>query len=172
MAYNEHATTTAFQMDDSMSHHEAAAWMGERNPTSNSHQADKGTAKQAVLSRHKVEGQRESLLYSEDLGFLPMQKDPRYTLYRNPKNQKFYVKNGDVLQTIEEANLLEHLELLQVSRSNKSTEVRFGSEKAAQQFVDGEISLNGSSFTFRSNAQRRLMVSIHGVYPRISNAAL
>ena len=80
MAYNEHATTTAFQMDDSMSHHEAAAWMGERNPTSNSHQADKGTAKQAVLSRHKVEGQRESLLYSEDLGFLPMQKDPRYTL--------------------------------------------------------------------------------------------
>ena len=40
MAHNEPATPTAFQMDDSMSYQEAAACTGERNPTSNNHQAD------------------------------------------------------------------------------------------------------------------------------------
>ena len=99
-----------------------------------------------------MEGQPENLLYSEDLGFLPMRKDPRYTFYRHPKQQKFDVKNEDILQTIEEAKLLEHLELLQISRPNKSIEVRFDSEKTAQPFVDCEISMNGDSFAFRSNA--------------------
>ena len=45
MGHNEPATTTtAFQMDDSMSHQEAAACTGERNLTSNSHQADQRPA--------------------------------------------------------------------------------------------------------------------------------
>ena len=101
-----------------------------------------------------------------------MRKDPRYTFYRYPKNQKFDVTNEDVLHINEEANLLEDLELLQVSRSNKSIEVRFNSEKTAQHFVDCEIRLNSNSFAFRSNAQRRLRVSIHGVHPNISDAAL
>ena len=59
-----------------------------------------------------------------------------------------------------------------MSRSNKSIEVRFDSEKVAQHFVDCEISLNGNNFAFRSNAQRRLRVSIHGVHPNISDASL
>ena len=75
-------------------------------------------------------------------------------------------------KTIEEAKLLEHLELLQISRPNKSIEVRFDSEKTAQQFVDCEICMNGDSFAFRSNAQRRFRVSIHGVHPTIPDAAL
>ena len=101
-----------------------------------------------------------------------MRKDPRYAFYRHPKQLKFDVKNEDILQNIEQANLLEHLELLQISRSNKSIEIRFDTEKAAQQFVDCEISVNGDSFAFRSNAQRRLRVSIHGVHPTIPDAAL
>ena len=80
--------------------------------------------------------------------------------------------NEDVLHVIEEANLLEHLELLQVSRSNKLIKVRFDSEKAAQHFVDCAISLNGNSFAFWSKAQRRLRVSIHGVHPNISYPSL
>ena len=101
-----------------------------------------------------------------------MRKDPRYTFYRHPKSQKFDVTNEDVLNVIEEDNLLEHLELLQVSRSNKSIEVRFDSDRAAQHFVDCDISLKGNSFAFRSIAQRRLRVSIHGVHPNVSDASL
>ena len=44
----------------------------------------------------------------------------------------------------------------------KSIEVRFNTETAAQHFVDGEIHINGSSYAFRRNAQRRLRVSILG----------
>ena len=82
------------------------------------------------------------------------------------------MKHEDILRAIEEANLLEDLELLQVSRSNKSIEVRFNTETAAQHFVDGEIHINGSSYAFRRNAQRRLRVSIHGVHPNVPDAAL
>lgn len=50
-------------------------------------------------------------------------------------SKKFDIKNEDVLSSMEKVQLLEHLELLQVSRSNKSIEVRFDSERAAQQFA-------------------------------------
>ena len=85
--------------------HQTATCRGERNPTSNSHQADQRTAQQTASSAHLLERQRENLVYSEDLVFLPTRKDPRYTFYRHPKNQKFYVKNEDVLQTISDAAL-------------------------------------------------------------------
>ena len=103
--------------------------------------------------RH-VEGQRENSLYPKDLGFPP-------------------IKNKDDLHAIEEAQLREHLELLlQVSRSNKSIKVRFHSERAAQEFVDCEITLNGNNFALWSNAQRRVRAPIHGVHPSISDATL
>ena len=171
MANSTDAATSA--IDDTVSHQlVAAACTGDSNQPSTNDKADKGTAHQTTPSWHLVEGQPENLLYSEDLGFLPMRKDPRYTFYRHPKQQKFDVKNEDILQTIEEAKLLEHLELLQISRPNKSIEVRFDSEKTAQPFVDCEISMNSDSFAFRSNAQRRLRLSIHGVHPTIPDAAL
>lgn len=50
-------------------------------------------------------------------------------------SKKFDIKNEDVLSSMEKVQLLEHLELLQVSRSNKSIEVRFDSERGAQQFA-------------------------------------
>ena len=132
----------------------------------------KKTAHKISSAEPLLESYRENLLYSKDLGFLPMRKDPRYTLNLHLKNKKFDVKNEDVLYAIEACQLLEHLELLQVSTSNKSIENRFDSERAAQQFVDCEISVNGNSFAFQSNAQRRLSVSIHGMHPSISDAAL
>ena len=98
-----------------------------------------------------------------------MWKDSRYTLNWHLKNKKFDVKNEDVLYAIEACQLLEPL---QVSTSNKSIENRFDSERAAQQFVGCEISVNGNSFAFQSNAQRRLSVSIHGMHSSISDAAL
>ena len=88
------------------------------------------------------------------------------------KLQKLNVKNEDALQAIEEYGVPENLELLQVSRSNKSIEIRFDSEQTAQHFVDCDVKISGSSFPFRRNAQRRLRVSIHGVHPNVPDAAL
>ena len=101
-----------------------------------------------------------------------MRKDPRYVFYRHGKSQKFDVKNEDVLQAIEEHGVLENLELLEVSRTNKSIEIKFDSEQTAQHFVDCEVKISGSSFPFRRNGQRRLRVSIHGVHPNVPDAAL
>ena len=42
--------------------------------------------------------------------FLLTRKDPRYTFHRDPKNQKFDVKNEHVLQTISHT-ALEHKEM-------------------------------------------------------------
>ena len=71
-----------------------------------------------------------------------------------------------------EHGLLQNLELLQVSRSNKSTEIRFDSEQTAQHFVECEVKISGSTFLFRINVQRRLRVCIHGVHPNVPDAAL
>ena len=101
-----------------------------------------------------------------------MRKDPRYVFYQHGKSQKFDVKNEDVLQAIEEHGLLENLELLQVSRTNKSIEIKFSDEQTAQYFVDCKVKISGSSFPFRRNGQRRLRVSIHGVYPNVPGVAL
>ena len=96
-----------------------------------------------------------------------MRKDPRYALYRYLKSKR---ENEDVLKVIEEEHLLKHLGLLQVSKSNKSIEVKFDSEQAAQYFVDCDIWLNSNSWAFWRNAQRQLRVSIHGEHPNIPDA--
>ena len=108
-----------------------------------------------------------------------MRQDPRYVFYRQDKSKKFDLKNEDVLHCLEQLNLLEHLELLQVSRSNKSVEIRFDTEHAAQDFLTCEIAIRGSKVAFRCNAFRRLRVSVHEVHPqclrygtRIRNADL
>ena len=43
--------------------------------------------------RYQIEGQRPNLLYTEDLRYLPMRKDPRYVFYRHEKSKKFHIKN-------------------------------------------------------------------------------
>ena len=101
-----------------------------------------------------------------------MSQDPRYVFYRQDKSKKFDIKNEDVLHALEQIQLLENLELLQVSRSNKSVEIRFDSEKAAQDCLTYDITIRGSKVVFRCNAFRRLRVSIHGVHPNFSDAAL
>ena len=118
-----------------------------------------------------VEVQREKLLYEEDLGFVSMRKDPRYIFYRQDKSKKFHMFKN-VLHCLEQLNLLQHIELLQVSRSNKSIEIRFESKQAAQDFLTYDITIRGSKVAFRCNAFRQLRVSIYGVHPKVSDAAL
>ena len=78
----------------------------------------------------------------------------------------------NVLHCLEQLNLLQHIELLQVSRSNKPIEIRFKSKQAAQGFLTYDITIRGSKVAFRCNAFRRLRVSIYGVHPKVSDAAL
>ena len=167
MANCTDATTTA--IDDRMSHQSGAATATGDSCINTQNQSSKNTK---GPDRYQIVGQRPNLLYTEDLGYIPMRKDPRYVFYRHGKSQKFDVKNEDVLQAIEELGVLENLELLQVSRTNKSIEIKFDSEQTAQNFVDCEVKISGSSFPFRRNAQRRLRVSIHGVHPNVPDAAL
>ena len=88
MAQKGIAMTSAIEMDDSMNHPtEAAAVTGDSNhPKENRNQADTA-ADTPPPAAQVVEGQRENLIYTEELGFLPMRKDPRYTFYRHPKHE-------------------------------------------------------------------------------------
>ena len=83
MAQNEIAITSAIEMDDSMSHsREAAALTGDMNhPKDDRYHAD--TVADATPRASQIV---ENLLYTEELGFLPMRNGPRYTFYRHPKN--------------------------------------------------------------------------------------
>lgn len=97
-------------------------------------------------------------------------EESKILLLPSSEKQSIWHQKWDVLLVIKDARLLDQLRL--VSRSNKSIEVRFESERAAQHFVDCSITLNDNSFTFQSNAKRRLRVPTHGVHPNISDAAL
>ena len=100
-----------------MSHpKEAAALARDSNHTKENRNQGDRAADTSLPAAQVVEGPRENLTYIEDLGFLPMRKDPRYTFYGHPKHERFDITNEDVLHVFEEAELLEHLELLQVSR--------------------------------------------------------
>ena len=57
-------------------------------------------------------------------------------------------------------------------RSNKSVEIRFDMEHAAQEFMAYDITIRGSKVVLMCNAFRRLRVSIHGVNPNISDETL
>ena len=162
-------------MNDSSVSREQATATGEINAQTQQKEQSTTTpdaqAADRPPTRSTVEGQRENPLYKEDPGFVPTRKDPRYVFYRQDKSKKFDVKNEDVLHCLEQLNLLEHLQLLQVSRSNKSVEMRFDTENAAQEFLSYDITIRGSKVVFRCNAFRRLRVSIHRVHPNVSDDA-
>ena len=167
MANSTDAATSA--IDDRMSHQSVAA---PHTGDSSINTENQATTNRKRPDRYQIVGQRPNLLYTEDLGYIPMRKDPQYVFYRHGKSPKFDIKNEDVLHAIEEHGLLQNLELLQVSRSNKSIEIRFDSEQTAQHLVECDVKISGSSFPFRRNAQRRLRESIHWVHPNVPDAAL
>ena len=85
------ATTTA--IDDTVNHQvEAATHTGD----SSNHTPGQSTKNATQSDSYQVVGQRPNLLYTEDLGYLPMQKDPRSVFYRHEKTKKFDMKNEDL----------------------------------------------------------------------------
>ena len=89
---NETPTNVERMDDDSSMSREEATVTGEINTQTQENEQTTTTpdvqAAGKPPTRSTVEGQRENLLYKEDLGFVPTRKDPRYVFYRQDKSKK------------------------------------------------------------------------------------
>ena len=85
-----------------------------------------------------------NLLYEQSLGFIPGslkgRQDPRYVYAKFHKSYKnFDFTHEEVLQILEEANLLKYLQLLQISKPNKSIDILFHTEDATEFFIQKHV---------------------------------
>ena len=120
---------------------------------------------------------RRNLLYEECLGFIPNsmkgRQDPRYVYAKFMKQYKdFDYTNEDFLTIIEELGILQQLQVLQISKPNKSIDVFFRTEDAADIFVKHYISICGKPIPFVRKAKRILRVTAKGVHPEVSDDML
>ena len=91
---------------------------------------------------------RRNLLYEECLGFIPNsmkgRQDPRYVYAKFFKAYKdFDFTNEDFLNVIEEMGLLQQLQILQISKPNKSIDILFWTEDATDIFIKNHIEIRG-----------------------------
>ena len=130
------------------------------------------TAKEQQVKQPNI-----NLLYKECLGFISGirngKQDPRYVYAKFGKDYKdFDYTHEDVLDILEEANLLKYLQVLQISKPNKSIDIYFRTEDAANFFVHKHIEIRGKPIPFIRKAKRVLKVTIKGVHPDMSNDTL
>ena len=85
------ASSNVVGKDDSSLSWKQATAAGEDNPQLQ--QKDRHTAEKPPV-RYTIEGQRENLLYKEDLGFVPVRQDPRYVFYRRIQGMCFIGKTS------------------------------------------------------------------------------
>ena len=121
--------------------------------------------------------QHTSLLYEQCLGFIPGalsgKRDPRYLYANFPKDYKeFDFTYEDIREVLEEAHLLQYLEILQISKLNKSLDVYFTTEDAAQFFVNIHIKIRGKRIPFIRKAKCILKVTINGIHPDLTDDEL
>ena len=95
------------------------------------------------------------------MGFIPGslggKRDPRYVYAKFPKEYKeFDYTHKDLLQILEEANLLKYLQLLQISKPNKSIDMYFSTEHAAEFFIGKHVEVSRKPITFIRKAKRIL----------------
>ena len=125
----------------------------------------------------QVTNYNSNLLHEETFGFIPGtlrgRQEPRYVFAKIPKQyREFDFTNEDVLKVLDEADLLQHLQLLQISKTDKSIDIRFRTEDAADFFVRKHIEIREKPVPFIRKAKRILMVVIKGVHPEMTNAEL
>ena len=96
-----------------------------------------------------------------------------YIYGKFPKDYKeFDFTRKDISQILEEAKLLQYLEILKISKSNKSIDVYFSTEDAAQFFIDKHIETRGKPMPFIRKANRILRVTISGIHPDLTDDEL
>ena len=84
----------------------------------------------------------------------------------------FDYTNEDFLDIIEEMGLLQQLQILQISKPNKSIDVFFRTEEAADMFVKQHITIRGKPIPFIRKAKRILHVAVKDVHPEVSDDML
>ena len=100
-------------------------------------------------------------------------QDPRYVYAKFMKQYKdFDYTNEDFLTIIEELGILQQLQVLQISKPNKSIDVFFRTEDAGDIFVKQHISIRGKPIPFVRKAKRILRVTVKGVHPEVSDDML
>ena len=100
-------------------------------------------------------------------------QDPRYVYAKFFKAYKdFDFTNEDFLNVIEEMGLLQQLQILQISKPNKSIDILFRIEDAADIFIKKHIEIRGKPIPFIRKAKRILRVTIKGVHPEVSDDML
>ena len=100
-------------------------------------------------------------------------KDPGYVYAKFPKEYKgFDYTHENLLQILEEANLLQYLELLQISKPKKSIDAYFSTADAAQFSIDKHVEIRGKPILFIWKANRILRVTINGIHPDLTDDEL
>lgn len=100
-------------------------------------------------------------------------KDPGYVYAKFPKEYKgFDYTHENLLQILEEANLLQYLELLQISKPKKSIDAYFSTADAAQFSIDKHVEIWGKPILFIWKANRILRVTINGIHPDLTDDEL
>ena len=140
--------------------------------TETQEQPNTETAKEQQVKQPNI-----NLLYQECLGFIPGtrngKQEPRYVSAKFSKDYKdFDYTHEDVLEILEEANLLKYLQVLQISKPNKSIDIYFRTEDAANFFVQKHVEIRGKPIPFIRKAKRVLKVTIKGVHPDMGNDTL
>ena len=133
---------------------------------------DEATRSKKVQIKGKV-----NLLYEQCLGFIPVslagKRDPGYVYAKFPKEYKgFDYTHENLLQILEEANLLQYLELLQISKPKKSIDAYFSTADAAQFSIDKHVEIRGKPILFIWKANRILRVTINGIHPDLTDDEL
>lgn len=111
------------------------------------------------------------------MGFIPGSLggkwDPKYVYAKFPKEYKeFDYTRKDLLQILEEANLLKYLQLLQISKPNKSIDMYFSTEHAAEFFIGKPVEVSGKPIPFIRKAKRILWVTTKGIHPDLTDDEL
>ena len=132
---------------------------------------------ESARSEKEQVNQKINLLYEHCLGFTPGslsgKRDPSYVYEKFPKDYKdFDYTHEDILQILEEANLLQYLDLLQILKPNKSIGVYFSTEDAAQFFIGKHVEISGKPIPFIRKAKRILRVTINGIHPDLTDEEL
>ena len=86
--------------------------------------------------------------------------------------REFDYTNEDFLNIIEEMDLLQQLQILQISKPNKSIDVYFRTEEAVDMFPKRHILIRGKPIPFIRKVKRILQVTVKGVHPEVSNDML
>ena len=175
-AAESHETPTE-QTTDNTPHETSTQETTDNTPDTNKEKTTRTTPEESTRPEKEQVKPGINLLYEQCLGFVPGSLsgkwDPRYVYAKFPEDyREFDFTHEGLLQILEEANLLQFLQLLQISKPNKSIDIYFTTEDAAEFIKDRHIEVRGKPIPFIRKAKRILRVTINGIHPDLTDDEL